>query len=179
MSVKIVNDKDAIAIVKKVQVAAASNKAQGTPPQAKKKNFFDVFGTAGCQLNCQDERMLGQIFPDNKTNSGANTTSKKKTARSARRNHFSRYLESWQEWFTAGEITASGAQGCGSCRILNQILQNLFSGNQHGLSDQYQYSLTWTFELRRRPIAQQDSVETIQLFQPPGMWSNWGQVKKN
>ena len=130
------------------------------------KNFFDVFGTTGCQLNCQER---GQIYAENKTNNNVHSRAERKRARSNRRTDLTRSLGSYQEWFTADQIGASIASGCGSCRVLSHIFQNSFSGNQQVLSDKYQYSLARNFELRRRPLAQLDPAEIIQLFQPLGL----------
>ena len=130
------------------------------------KNFFDVFGTTGCQLNCQE---LGQIHAENKTNDNAHSRAERKRARSNRRTNLKQSLGSRQEWFTAQQIGASIASGCGSCSALSHLFKNSFSGNQQVLSDKYQYSLTLDFELRRRPLTKQDPVEIIQLFQPLGM----------
>jgi hypothetical protein len=116
MSVTIINTKDAIAIV---------DNAQRVAPQVT-KSFFDVFGTTGCLLNCEDKKTLEQNIQHNKTKYDKTD---RKGVRLARKEFLTRCHESCQEWFTASEITASAAQGCGSCSALRQIIQNLFSGN--------------------------------------------------
>ncbi len=162
MSVTIVNQTDTLARI---------NSAQSVASEVKENNFFDVFGTTGCLLNCADGATLEQIFPDNRTNKGASSRTERKRRRAARREHLDQFHKSHQhiEWFTAGQITASATQGCESCRVLSEILQKTFEGNQKGLSDQHEYSREIDFTLRRRSRAQKDGIESIQLFQPRGL----------
>jgi hypothetical protein len=160
MSVIIANYKEAIAFAENARCAA---------PQVK-KNFFDVFGTPGCLLNCEDERTVNQNFQYDKTKHVIHSRTERKKVRLARKKYLAEFHETRQEWFTASEIIASAAQGCGSCSALRQIIQNSFFGNEQGLSNRYEYSVPQNFDLKRRPIDTEGSVETIQLFQPPGMY---------
>jgi hypothetical protein len=162
MSLTLLDCMDAIAI--------ADTNTQRPVPKVT-KSFFDVFGTTGCRLNCQLQRTIEQNFQHNKVKHVAHSRTERKWVRAARKEHHNQCSGSHQEWFTASDITASSAQGCGSCSILRQIIQNLFSENEQGLSGRYEYSIPYlgSFEIKRRPL--QDSkepVEIIQLFQPPG-----------
>jgi hypothetical protein len=151
MSVIIANYKDAVLFAENARFAA---------PKVK-KNFFDVFGTSGCILNCEDDRTRSRT--------------EKKGVRLARKKSLADFCRNTrQEWFPASEIIASAAKGCGSCIALRQIIQDSFPGNESGLSDRYEYSIPPQFDLRRRPIVAAGPVESIQLFQPPGMYSTEG-----
>jgi uncharacterized protein YnzC (UPF0291/DUF896 family) len=161
MSVIIANYKDAIAFAKDAQCAA---------PQVK-KNFFDVFGTSGCLLNCEDERTVNRNFQYNKMKHVIHSKAERKKVRLARKKYLAEFRKTCQEWFTASEIIASAAQGFGSCSVLRQIIQSSFSGNEQGLSNIYEYSVLQDFDLIRRPISAEGPVETVQLFQPPGVYS--------
>ncbi len=108
------------------------------------QSFFTIFGTTGCQLNCA---RVGQIHAENKTNDNVHTIVERKRLRLSRKSQQALILAG-REWFTADEIQASVASGCGSCHALRQIFQNSFPGEQQVLSDEYQYSLSWDFELR-------------------------------
>ena len=128
MSVTIINTKDAIAI---------AENAQRLTPQVTKtlwKNFFDVFGTTGCLLNCEVKRTLEHKVQDIKGKNDNNDASGVGLARKITLLHFRR---SCKEWFTASEITKSAAQGCGSCTAIKQIIRNLFSPNKQDLSGEY------------------------------------------
>ena len=159
MSVEIVDFKNSVEPV---------HIAQHAGPRVK-KNFFDVFGTTGCLLNCQTERTLEQDFQQKRAIHVPHSDRKNTKANSARKKHSRRVRRSRQEWFTANDIAASVAQGCGSCSALNHIIRDSFTGNEQGLSGQYEYSVSLDFELKRRPLGKEEPLERIQLFQPPGM----------
>jgi hypothetical protein len=159
MLVAIVSNEDAIAII---------SNAQSVVPQVT-KSFFEVFGTTGCLLNCEGGGTFEQNFQKDKKNQDLHSMSKRKGNWWARKKYTIEYCKSRQEWFSASEITASSAQGCGSCGVLEQIIQNLFSRNEQGLTCEYEFSVSLDFELRRRPLGREGQIEIVQLFQPPGM----------
>jgi hypothetical protein len=156
MSVKVVNYRDVVAIADNAERAA---------PQAT-KNFFDVFGTTGCMLNCQQDRNLGQKFQYSNTRLLSHKA--KQAVYAARIKDEKEYCGSRQEWFTASEITVSAGQGCGSCSVIREIIRSSFSQSEHNVFDEYQYSVSLHFELRRRPRGEVKPVEIVHLFQPYG-----------
>jgi hypothetical protein len=156
MSVRIVDSED---------VAALICNPQHIAPQV--KNFFNVFGTAGCLLNCEMERIFEQGFQYNRENHVVHSKAERRVVRSGRREHRQQYLMSRQEWFTTTTVTKSAAQGCGSCSVLRQMLYALFPEDFQDLSVEYEYSISQWFELKRRPPSAGGSMDIIQLFQPP------------
>lgn len=149
MSVTIANRKDATEII---------DNAENSASQAR-KNFFDVFGTTGCLLNCRDADAVKQNF-------GATKGYSRAVKREMRA---SRLEKSNQKWFVASDISTSATQGCGSCKVLSQILAMVFDGTEQSLSEEYEYSVSHDFELKRRPLGEEKYIEMTQLFQPPGM----------
>jgi hypothetical protein len=160
MSVQIINHEEAIRIADNVQ--------GGAPPTT--RSFYDVFGTACCLLSCEDERTLMQTSRLSKTTTeGQSKNYERRGVRLALTKHLKHLKKSRREWFNASEITESAAQGCGSCSVLTQIIHYSFSGVEKDLSEEFEYSILRDFQLRRRPSGGAGLVETIQLFQPPGM----------
>jgi hypothetical protein len=153
-----------VSIIDREDIIKAAENAQPAPIQTL-KNFYDVFGTTGCLLNCEEERTMEQNFRYNETGYHG---SKKRGERIARCKHLKQSRGSRQEWFNASEITQSAKQGCGSCSVLSQIIQNVFSGCKE-LSSAYEYSVHYDFKLRRRLSSLEGEMEVVQLFQPPGM----------
>jgi hypothetical protein len=130
MSVRVISPDAAVEAVKNFKRTSAQVR----------KNFFEVFDTSGCLLNCECERLHAR--------------SRKNTKR--------------KEWFTASEIAASVLKGCRSCYVLNLIIQESFLRSEHSVSSTDQYSISRNFELKRLPAGEK-TVEMIQLFQPSGM----------
>lgn len=158
IQVTVVETKDIIGILSQAQ----------REPSHVRKNFFANLATAGCLLDCQVKQDLNQVFLDISEERIADSRVERQRAKSTWIQHIKGSAALRKEWFEAGEMATSAARGCMSCATICQILQCLFSGNQHELSDQHLYSVSDRFEVRRRPLAQPDSVEVIQLFQPPG-----------
>ncbi|KAI1456987.1 heterokaryon incompatibility protein-domain-containing protein [Annulohypoxylon moriforme] len=110
------------------------------------KNFFDVFSTTGCLLNCggrKDTKITSRKKPKTKADQVA------------------------ARWFSIGEITTSAARGCEACKVLQQIIKTLFSTEDINMPEPYEYSISKVFEIRKRARSKPDSVEIIQLFQLP------------
>ena len=170
MSVKIVNPQDAIQIIEKNQSATPAT-----------RNFFDVFDTSGCLLKCEKERLLDPKFQYDKTKEPEHSRRKRKEVSAALAAYHRESRGSLQDWFKAGEITASAARGCGSCNAFSRMFQSSFPGNEQGLSDRYEYSVSRKFELRRRPPppAGPEDVESIQPFQAPCMFREQFRTKKS
>jgi hypothetical protein len=161
MSVRILSPKDVIARLDHAQLAG--------PPVT--KNFLHVFSSAGCLLNCEDEKTLTERLPQNQPANliAQSARMERKKVRSTRREHWAEFREVRKEWFTASEISASVLQGCGSCTILKSILLQLFFPDQDCLPGDYEFSVASNFEIRQRKAGAEESVEVIQLFQPLGM----------
>ncbi|KAI1383443.1 uncharacterized protein F4822DRAFT_77973 [Hypoxylon trugodes] len=95
-----------------------------------KKNFFDVFGTAGCLLGCEDKKYPKEKSPQIEFRS-------KRSSRRDRRmtkDDESEAIRTPTQWFDINEITASAVHGCGSCAVLRQLIEILFSTHAHLLS---------------------------------------------
>jgi hypothetical protein len=166
MSVKRLDLKDALAIVDNVSY---------TRPSVT-KNFFDVFGTTGCLLNCKFERTLDADLYNEKTRCPTKNRQEKKKVAYARKIQINQFRESRQTWSTARMIISSAAQGCASCNILRMIIIALFFQGAHDLPDKYEYSIAQDFEMRYRRIGEDEPVAIIQLFQPPGKYSMLNKV---
>jgi hypothetical protein len=131
------------------------------------KTFFDVFGTTGCLLNCEAEKNLEDQFEYNKEKYDIKSKQDRKRVRAARAAHIKQHKGSRQDWFIASEIKASAARGCGSCSVLRQVIQNLFSEDEQ-LGDEPEYSVSRDFQLSRRVWGGETPDVVIQLFQYPG-----------
>jgi hypothetical protein len=158
MSVKFIYRQDIIKLVDNDEQPLAFT----TP--AKKKNFYNVFGTTGCLLNCENERIVEQTLRYDKTE---HVEYKRERERVARKQHRAESRISRREWFSARELAQSVEQGCGSCSVLSKIILNIFPVCGE-LSSAYEYSVSHEFELRRRLSSGEGKVEIVQLFQPPG-----------
>jgi hypothetical protein len=160
MSVTVVKHQDAIQIIERGE----------TPAQPATRNFFDAFGTTGCLRKCENERTLKTEIQYDKAKHNQLSRKQRKEVSAALTAYLKEAHGGLQDWFKADEINASAAQGCGSCRAISYMVQNSFPGNEQGLSDKYEYSVSRTFELRRRlraPAGKVPPVEMVQLFQPP------------
>jgi hypothetical protein len=166
MSVKILDAKDALTIV---------DDAKHTGPTIT-KNFFEVFGSDGCLLNCKFERTLDSNLYNEKTKHAAKNRQEKKQFTSARKIQINQFRESRQTWFTASTIRTSAMQGCMSCNMLRMIIIALFFQGVHDLPDKYEYSIAQDFEVRYRCIGEEEPTAIIQLFQPPGKRSTLHRV---
>jgi hypothetical protein len=131
------------------------------------KNFFDVFGTNGCQLNCNDERTLDANLHGEKTRAAVKTRKEKKKITFERKTQISHFRESRKTWFDTTAIKASVEQGCNSCNILLKILVALFFRDTNDLSECYEYSIAQDFEVKYRRLGEEESIAIVQLFQPP------------
>jgi hypothetical protein len=160
MSVTLVDYQDFIETFDNVQQSAV----QST------KTFFDVFGIAGCLLNCEFDRLMSQRLDSDKSNHPRISRKEKKQIAFSRAEDLKQLTRPRKEWFPAHEIAQSAAQGCGSCNVLGQIILLLYSENDQDLSIEHEYSVSRTFALRRRPQGRKEPEEVIQLFQPRGMW---------
>jgi hypothetical protein len=158
MSVKTLDFKEALAII---------DDARNTGPTVT-KNFFNVFGTTGCLLNCKFERTLDADLYNEKARYAAKNRREKKKVTSARKIQISQFRESRQTWSTASAIRTSATQGCASCNIIRLITIAIFFPGVHELPDEYEYSIAQDFEVRYRRIGEEEPVAIIQLFQPPG-----------
>jgi hypothetical protein len=133
-------------------------------------NFFNVFGTTNCLLNCKDERILDLQLYGEKTKQGAKTRREKKKITYEHKLQLNEFRESRQDWFTATTIKRSASQGCGSCSILQKIIIAIFFHESNCLPDQYEYSIAQDFEIRYRNVGKDETIATVQLFQPPGKY---------
>ncbi|KAK3718637.1 hypothetical protein LTR37_004854 [Vermiconidia calcicola] len=145
-------------------IAAVENLEPVDPPIT--KSFFRTFGTNGCLLNCG---LLESHYQHNKADDGSSSQAGKKLAKSMRKQRDQLFYKSIQKWFTATQMTASAAQGCGSCDILYQIFCRSYQQNENVLFDEYEYSVSDTFGLERRRHAVPESAQLVQLFQPRGL----------
>jgi len=153
MTVAITNHKDTVEYV---------HDSENLAPQAR-ENFFDVFGTTGCLLNCKGSiRQDVELDQAKEEQSGAVRREMK-----ASRAEYRKKLSS--TWFVASDIATSAVKGCGSCSVLSQILAMVYDNTRQGQPQVYEYSVSHDFKLKRRPLGEERYVEMVQLFQPPGM----------
>jgi hypothetical protein len=148
-------------------IPSSSKGLEGTGPPVF-RNFFDVFGTTGCQLNCNDERILDADLYEEKTRAAAKTRKEKKKITFERKTQINHFRESRKTWFDTTEIKASAEQGCNSCNILLKILVALFFRNINDLPEGYEYSIAQDFEVKYRRHGEEEPIAIVQLFQPPG-----------
>lgn len=134
--------------VETISLETAVNAVKVLTAPSKKKNFQEVFGTAGCLLNCEKDR------------------EKKDSKKSATR----------IERFTVSQITAS-SKSCRCCRLIEFILRATFSRSKHDISLTDEYTVTREFELKRYRTGVTDP-EVVQLFQPRGMSFCFNERKK-
>ena len=139
MSVKKISQQDACEIIARAQSDAIQVK----------KNYYEIFSSTNCLLNCRESLDLEQNPTFVKTNEGVTSREGRRNVRSTRRDCVKHVLQSHKAWFSAVEIEMSVAKGCGACKILREILRELFPGNQDGLSGAYDYSITHRFALKR------------------------------
>jgi hypothetical protein len=158
MSVNILKSNDALKIVENFKSVESSVT----------KNFFDIFGTTGCLLNCKDERTLDLRLYSDKTRQDAKSRKEKKKIAFEHKLQLSEFRESRQAWFTATIIKTSASRGCGSCQILLKIIIAIFFQDLEDLPEQYEYSVAQDFEVRYREAGEEEPIATVQLFQPPG-----------
>lgn len=158
MSIKIITNNDAIEIATDI-ISVGSQFV----------NFYEVFGTTGCLLNCEAERAVEQSYQPNVPDQVVGSVALRKAKRKERRSHRYQCSSSTQEWFSGGKLQKSAKQGCGSCGVLKQIFHILFPGTAQEPSNLHEYSVSPDFVLKRRLLRGSDCVEQIQLFQPFGI----------
>jgi len=130
------------------------------------QNFHDVFGINGCQLHCSQRHAL-------QVNNSSNTQlPRQKKAAWKAKVKLPELIFDDSSYFTWGELTASVAQGCGSCAVLGRILESIFP---HSQLDKHLYSISTHFTIKRKAIDPQirseagiTEVDETPLFQPRG-----------
>jgi hypothetical protein len=157
MSVKTLSREEVHALVDNAQLAG--------PPVT--RNFFDVFGTTGCLLDCENGTTLREKIVQHKIRNA--TQSSRREGSAARKQRWADSRGPGRKWFNANEILASATQGCGSCSTLRKIILQVFFPNQQDLPDDCEYFVSRHFEISQREPGAEESVEVFQLFQPPGM----------
>ncbi|KAH8724267.1 hypothetical protein GQ44DRAFT_284168 [Phaeosphaeriaceae sp. PMI808] len=158
MSVRVLDLQDAIAYIDKCKHAKESVT----------KNFQDVFGTAGCLLNCNYERTFEDDLRGEKAEYASKTSQRRKDLSHNRKLQCSKFRESRQTWFAGSKFVASAAQGCQSCSCLMKIFLGIFFQGAQDLPDSFEYSVSQNFEIRYRLPGNVDAVAIARLFQPQG-----------
>ncbi|KAH7310151.1 hypothetical protein BKA65DRAFT_485091 [Rhexocercosporidium sp. MPI-PUGE-AT-0058] len=122
--------------------------SENLAPQSR-ENFFDIFGTTGCVLNCKDS-----IRQDVELDQA-----KEEQSRAVRRKMKASQAEYCKKlsltWFIASDIATSAIKGCGSCSVLSQILVMVFDNTQQSQPRAYEYSVSHDFKLKRRRLGEE------------------------
>jgi hypothetical protein len=158
MSVEVLNHKDVLLFLE----------TSSTAESPVTKNFFDVFGTTACLLNCKNERTLDADLYTEKAKHAAKTRQEKKKITFERKIQIGQFRESRKVWFSVDTIAASAEHGCNSCKLLLKMLIAIFFQNLGSLPKEYEYSIAQDFELRYRCLGEEKPIAIAQLFQPPG-----------
>jgi hypothetical protein len=116
MMVAIANHKDTVKYV---------HDSENLALQAK-ENFFDVFDTIGCLLNCKVSIRQDVELDQAKEEQSRAVRREIKASRA----EYSKKLSS--TWFVASYIATSAVKGCGSYSVLSRILAMVFGNTQQG-----------------------------------------------
>jgi hypothetical protein len=145
-------------LIENIELSHALRLVEESTSGPTNQNFYDIFGTDGCSLNCNNRRAI-QEFRHRRA--PASSGEKKIKASMIRK--------AGTKSFTAEELQASVRSGCRSCEVFSLIFSQIFPEHKDTANDSTvcTYTISNEFTLcQHLETNHVTSVKRVQLFHP-------------
>jgi hypothetical protein len=144
-------------LIENIELSHALRLTEESTSGPSSQNFYDIFGTDGCSLDCNNMRALQEFrHRPSPLSSGEKKTKASMTRKDGRS-------------FTAQELQASVLNGCRSCELFSLIFSQIFPEYKGTAHDSTMCTYTISNEstlyqhLEKNRVT---SVQMVQLFHP-------------
>jgi hypothetical protein len=132
-------------------------------------NFHQVFGTKGCLLRCKQRERAQRLPAEVPHGSHA----RRRHGREVYRRESDKLLEEGlEEAFSKRELKKSREHGCGSCKVLEEIVKHLFQSSKaedEAGDDEKAYLISRSFLVTETRLTSRGTgIRKVQLFNPKG-----------
>lgn len=144
-------------LIESIELSHALRLTEESTSGTGSQNFYGIFGTDGCSLDCNDMRAIQEFrHRQSPLSSGEKKTRASMTRKAGRKS------------FTAHDLQASVLSGCRSCELFSLIFSQIFpeyKGTTHD-STVCTYTISNGFTLCQHLKNGATSVQRVQLFHP-------------